>query len=80
MAWKSSKRKPKLGGEYNVVWVLDDGGYPVSTTLEYCSIKKQWTDVISNSKSIVDDNKVLFWDYIPKPPRGIKKELYQNIN
>ncbi len=74
--WISNKRKPKKGGEYNVVWILDDGGYPTTTTMEYNMNAPGWTDPFCDNIQI-DDSKILFWAHLPKPPKGIKKSIYQ---
>ncbi len=71
-----NKRKPKKGGEYNVVWNIGDGKYPIVTTMDYDAITKKWTDVICNNMP-VKDKIVLYWAKLPKPPKGIKKSVYK---
>lgn len=64
--WISVKdRLPELGEEYNVVWDLKDGGEPLTTTVEWDSIRKIWFD-----ETYPDGYKdILFWQPLPPPPK-----------
>lgn len=72
----NTKRKPKKGDEYLVVWNLKDGYYPVTSSMDWDAIKKVWTDPRCHDKE--RDEQILFWAEQPKPPRGIKKHVYDN--
>jgi len=74
-----NKRQPKLGDEYNVVWNLDDGEYPTSTTMEWDAIKKRWIDVAGGLRADKTD-QILYWSQIPKPPKGINKKIWKREN
>lgn len=74
----SKKRKPKLTDEYNVVWILDDNEYPTSTTMEWNSQKKQWIDILG-SNTVIENSKIIYWQSIPKAPKGIPKELWYKL-
>lgn len=71
----NKKRKPKKGDEYLAVWNLNDGHYPVTTSLDWDAIKKEWTDPRSDNRK-KDDDVVLFWARLPRPPKGIKRSVY----
>jgi uncharacterized protein YeeX (DUF496 family) len=74
--WNINKKlKPKKGGEYQVVWNLDDNQYPVTTCMDWNSIKKVWTDPKCDNMVRTDD-EILYWKELDKPPRGIKKSVY----
>lgn len=70
-----NKIQPKKGNEYLVVWVLDDGDYPVTTCMDYDAIKKIWVDRVTGADKT---KEILYWRDMPKPPKGIKKHLYAN--
>ncbi len=72
-----AKRQPNKSDEYNVVWVLEDGEYPLSTTMEYESIKKEWTDPKGNPDKVIN-HLILYWSHIPKPPSRIKESLWKS--
>lgn len=69
------KRQPKLGDEYNVVWSLGDGQYPLTTTMEWDAIKKQWIDVMGCKGN--KNDCVLYWSALPKPPKGMDKKIWK---
>lgn len=74
--WRSIKRAPKYGGEYIVVWRIQDGGYPMTTMMVYDAIEKTWTDPQNpNGGDQTDD--ILLWTHMPKAPRGIPKKIWQ---
>jgi hypothetical protein len=70
-------RLPEFGGEYNVVWNLDDNDYPVSSTMEWCSINKIWTDERTGSTDV--SSQILFWQEIAEPPKNIPKSIWFEI-
>ena len=57
---------PELGDEYNVVYDLEDGEPPLTTTMEFDAINKKWLDVIG--AGIDKTDVILFWKPLPKPP------------
>ncbi len=57
---------PDIGGEYNVVWDLEDGQEPVVSTMEYDAIKKKWIDTRSWEGQICET--VLSWMPLPNKP------------
>lgn len=64
-SWISiEKELPEFTDEYNVVWDLQDGGEPLTTTMEYDSINKKWIDIINNR---IECFTVLYWQKLPKP-------------
>lgn len=71
----NKKRKPRKGGEYNVVWNLNDNGYPVATSMDYNPLKKRWKDRVCDNKEI-SNKDILYWQNLPKPPKGIKKSIW----
>lgn len=74
--WRSIKRSPKWGDEYLVVYVLDDGGYPLTTMMDFDAKEKKWTDPKGVPDADMTD-KILLWSPLPKAPRGIPKKLWQ---
>jgi len=77
-SWKRLTKscKPTIGGDYLVVWVLDDGQYPVTEQMEYSWMQDKWTDKRSERETVVSKDKILFWDYLPKPPKNINPALW----
>lgn len=66
--WRNnSKRKPKLGGEYLVVWDLRDGEKPEVTVMDYDVKKNQWRDVLG-ADGVINDRLILYWSDYPKTP------------
>jgi hypothetical protein len=59
-------RLPELGDEYNVVYDLEDGEPPLTTTMEFNAINKTWIDVIGARTDKTD--VILFWKPLPSPP------------
>lgn len=72
----NKKRKPLKGGEYNIVWNIDDNKYPVTTSADYDSINKKWSDIKNYNTDIT--NQVLYWSNIPKAPKNIPKSIWYN--
>lgn len=72
--WVSVENPPELGGEYNVVWNLEDNEYPTVTTMEYDKIKNTWTDIMGAG---LTTDKVLYWTELPKPPKNIPKNIFE---
>ncbi len=68
ITWIKHGRKPKLGGEYLVVWELQDGGKPVTASMDYNSQTKQWTDP-RNGEAVILDKHILYWAHLPKTPK-----------
>lgn len=75
-SWKSLKEKPEFGDEYLVVWKLDDGEYPVVTSMDYDKIKDIWTDPRSNDTAI-HPSSLIFWTNLPEAPKNIPKEVWE---
>lgn len=71
----NSKIKPPTGGEYNVVWKLDDGKYPVTSSMDWDAIKKVWTDPRCNDCERYDE--VLYWKELPEPPKFIDEKIWK---
>lgn len=71
----NSKIKPPTGGEYNVVWKLDDGKYPVTSSMDWDAIKKVWTDPRCNDYERYDE--VLYWKELPEPPKFIDEKIWK---
>lgn len=71
----NSKIKPPIGGEYNVVWKLDDGQYPVTSSMDWDAIKKVWTDPRCNDCEVHND--VLYWKELPEPPKFIDEKIWK---
>ncbi len=76
MNWKKLTENPEFGDEYLVVWKLDDGEYPVVTSMDYDKIKDVWTDPRSHDCPIHKDS-LLFWGELPEAPKDIPKELFE---
>lgn len=73
--WIENKvRRPKLGGEYLVVWNLNDNQYPLTASMDFDGLKKVWTDPRSDNRE--RDEEILYWANLPKPPKGIKKSIW----
>lgn len=70
----NSKRKPKKGDEYLVVWNLNDNKYPTTTVMDWDAIEKVWIDEKVGHSKHYDD--ILYWADLPKPPKGIKKIIW----
>lgn len=64
--WVSVNVEPEFGGEYNVVWDLEDGEPHVVTTMDFDKINKKWIDVIGYG--VDKTSKVLLWQPLPQPP------------
>lgn len=75
---ENKKRKPRKGGEYIVVWILDDNHYPVTTCMDYYAIEKVWVDRCNELR--INHNKILYWKRLDKPPKGIPKAIYNPKN
>ena len=75
--WNDCKMdgQPELGGEYNVVWVLDDNEYPVAASMDYDSKTKRWTDPRADGKDVTDS--VIYWQELPEPPVGIPAKVWK---
>lgn len=72
--WISVDMKlPELSGEYNVTWDIEDGDYPVVTSMDYDSKTKIWTD----PRGTGEPENILFWCEKPKPPANIPKEVWE---
>lgn len=65
-AWISIKQPPRRGDEYNVVWVLDDGGPPVTTTMTYHAKLNEWRDTMGTNR-VVSTEEIPFWRPLPNP-------------
>lgn len=76
MKWISAKRTPKKEGEYLVVWNLQDNQYPVTTCMDWDSIEKEWTDPRASDHPLSDQDSILYWAHLPKPPARIKKSIW----
>lgn len=62
--WMSVEDAPKINGEYNVVWDLEDGSNPVVTTMEFD--RGKWIDTRGSNSDVT--NLVLLWKELPEPP------------
>jgi hypothetical protein len=71
----NKKRKPRLGGEYLVVWNLNDNKYPVTAFMSWDGRLKRWEDPLCNDKVRIDE--ILYWAHLPRPPKGISKLIYK---
>lgn len=69
--WIDVSVEPEFGDEYNVVYDLQDGGIPLTTTMEYDKVEKVWKDVIGSGGIC---NTVISWQPLPKPELIICKE------
>lgn len=64
--WISVDIEPEFGGEYNVVYDLEDGDSElVVTTLMYCKIEKLWRDERGANYLV---NTVKLWQPLPDKP------------
>lgn len=61
-----NKTFPRLGDCYNVVWDMEDGGLPTTTTMEWDAINNRWRDVIGTPEA---DQIILYWQPLPPPPK-----------
>lgn len=66
-AWISAEQEPEFGGEYNVLYDLEDGESPLVTTMDYDKINKLWMDTRGANIPI---HTVLFWKPLPEPPKN----------
>lgn len=73
--WYKITNPPKKGGEYNTVWAISDNRYPVTTTFWYDAISKSWYYDNTYVEQVYSGD-ILFWAYLPKPPKGIPKKLW----
>jgi len=64
--WVSVNTPPNVGGEYNVVWDLEDDGEPVTSTMEYDAINKIWVDTRGAN---TECKTVLLYQPLPHPPK-----------
>lgn len=72
--WMKVETPPKLGGEYQVVWNLDDNEYPLVTCMDYDMKSNIWIDPRSTDSP--KNDCVLFWKELDPPPVNIPKELW----
>jgi hypothetical protein len=63
--WTSVETEPEFGGEYNVLYDLQDGQEPLVSTMEFDGIKKKWYDTRGAN---IDCDTVLKWKPLPTPP------------
>lgn len=73
--WVSVGIPPRQGGEYNVIYDLEDGGEPVVTTMEYYiplpkndSMAEGWYDIRGVGGKC---ETVLYWKDLPDVPPQI---------
>lgn len=71
----NKKRKPTKGDEYLTVWNLNDGQYPVTSSMDWDATTRTWTDPRSNN--LERDEEILFWAKMPKAPKGIDKSIWK---
>lgn len=64
----NNKRRPKKGGEYNVVWDLKDGQKPLTTTMDFDAITGIWED--PHTLKLCED--ILYWRELPAPFKKLK--------
>ncbi len=68
--WMNAKKTlPKFGGEYLVVYDLDDGCKPLPTLMDFDYHKQKFFDVIGANI----EKDVLYWAHLPSPPKRIPK-------
>lgn len=63
--WIDVSIEPEFGGEYNVVYDLEDGGELVVSTMDYDKITKQWMDTRGANNPI---HTVKLWKKLPDKP------------
>jgi hypothetical protein len=64
--WISAEIEPKMSGEYNVLYDLEDGEPElVVTTMDYCTVEKVWRDTRGIGNIC---NTVKMYKSLPKPP------------
>jgi len=72
---KCADKQPEFGGEYQVVWNIEDNEYPVVTCMDWDSIEKVWTDPRGVEGSSMND-VVLYWKNLDEPPTDIPKVVW----
>ena len=74
MKYNSMSTPPKLGGEYLVIWDLQDGGEPCVASMDYDAQQNKWSDPRSlvYGESVTDEKEFLAWSEMPAVPEEYK--------
>ena len=63
--WVDVSNEPDYGGEYNVLYDLEDGLEPVVSTMDFDKINHKWFDTRGAN---IECMTVLKWQPLPSPP------------
>jgi len=70
---KTSEKLPEFGGEYLVVWDLQDNERPLTTCMDFDWEEKKFLDMMGAGTKH-DETTILYWAEMPSPPKRISKK------